>query len=114
MSSEKKKLPALIAVIHLPPLAGTPSLFGAPADAAASLQAAGLRAVQEAQELVKAGFEGLIIENFGDAPFYKTQVPPETIASLAIIAAAVREAVRVRLHSRQRAFGCSSDGPGVD
>jgi membrane complex biogenesis BtpA family protein len=45
--------------------------------------------------MAQAGFEGVILENFGDVPFYKTQVPPETIASLAIIAAAVREAVNV-------------------
>jgi len=87
------RLPALIGVIHLPALAGTP---GAPRSAVA-LSRAGLWAVNEAKLLEHAGFDGIIIENFGDAPFYKTQVPPETIASLAIICAAVREAVRIPL-----------------
>jgi hypothetical protein len=50
--------------------------------------------VEEAKLLVKAGFDGIILENFGDIPFYKTQVPPETIASLAVITAAVREVAR--------------------
>src|SRR4029079_5487495 len=83
-------LPSLIGVIHLPALAGAPGSSD-PADA---LQRAGLQAVKEAQILVKAGFDGLILENFGDVPFYKTQVPPETIASMSVIAAAVREAAR--------------------
>jgi membrane complex biogenesis BtpA family protein len=81
----------LIGVIHLPPLAGTP---GAP-EASSALARAGFQAVSEARQLAQAGFDGIIIENFGDAPFYKTQVPPETIASMAVIAAAVREAVRI-------------------
>jgi membrane complex biogenesis BtpA family protein len=89
--SASRRLPALVGVIHLPALAGTP---GAPA-AADALQRAGLLAVREAKALEQAGFDGLIIENFGDAPFYKTQVPPETIASMAIVCAAVREAVKI-------------------
>lgn len=89
----KQKLPSLIGVIHLPPLGGSPGAEGLhPADA---LRIAGVRAVEEAVLLAKAGFQALILENFGDAPFYKTQVPPETIATLAVIAAAVRESVKL-------------------
>ena len=85
-------LPSLIGVIHLSSLAGSPGAQKKhPADA---LQEAGLKAVQEAKILEEAGFDGVILENFGDAPFYKNQVPPETVASVAVIAAAVREAVR--------------------
>jgi membrane complex biogenesis BtpA family protein len=51
--------------------------------------------VAEAQALDKAGFDGVVIENFGDTPFYKDRVPPETVACMAVIAAAVRQAVRV-------------------
>ncbi len=87
------KLPQLIGVIHLPPLAGAPRAGSlTPVEA---LQEAGMLAVREAAALVKAGFNGIILENFGDTPFYKDRVPPETIASLSIIAAAVREAVEV-------------------
>lgn len=89
--SSASRLPALVGVIHLPALAGTP---GAPG-AADALSRAGLLAVREAKALEQAGFDGLIIENFGDAPFYKIQVPPETIASMAILCAAVREAVKI-------------------
>ena len=83
-------IPRLIGVIHLPPLAGAPGSHGkSPIEA---LHEAGARAVEEAELLAREGFEGLIIENFGDTPFYKDRVPAETIASMAIIAAAVREA----------------------
>ncbi|MEK7397092.1 MAG: BtpA/SgcQ family protein [Candidatus Poribacteria bacterium] len=41
--------------------------------------------------LSKAVFDGIILENFGDTPFFKNAVPPETIASMSVIAAAVRE-----------------------
>jgi membrane complex biogenesis BtpA family protein len=91
----KTKLPSLIGVLHLPALAGAPGARRLhPAEA---LRMAGMRAVEEAKALAKAGFGGLILENFGDAPFYKTAVPPETIASLAVIAAAVRESVSIPL-----------------
>ena len=84
------KLPKLIGVIHLGALGGSPGANGIhPAEA---LQEVGAIAVEEAGILVEAGFDGIILENFGDTPFYKTQVPPITIASMSIIAAAVREA----------------------
>jgi hypothetical protein len=41
--------------------------------------------------MTRAGFEGIIIENLGDAPFFKEQVPAETIASMSVIAAACKE-----------------------
>jgi hypothetical protein len=89
------KLPRLIGVIHLPALPGSPGSFHEhPVE---SLQKAGLRAVAEARLLAQAGYDGVILENFGDTPFYKTQVPAETIASMAIIAAAVRESVEIQL-----------------
>jgi membrane complex biogenesis BtpA family protein len=89
------KLPRLIGVIHLSALAGSPGAYGKhPAEV---LQIAGMRAVKEAQIFAKAGYDALILENFGDSPFYKTEVPPETIASLAIIAAAVRDVVNIQI-----------------
>jgi len=86
-------LPGLIGVIHLPALAGAPRSHGL--DPAQALARAGSLAVKEAQALTRAGFQGIVIENFGDAPFYKTKVPAETIASMAVIAGAVREATRL-------------------
>jgi membrane complex biogenesis BtpA family protein len=88
-------LPKLVGVIHLPPLAGSPGAHHrSPAEA---LQAAGMRAVEEAQLLARAGYDGVILENFGDLPFYKDTVPPETVASLSVIAGAVREVVDISI-----------------
>ncbi len=90
-------IPRLIGVIHLPPLSGSPRALREGLSPSDALQRAGLWAVKEARLLAQAGFEGLVIENFGDTPFYKTQVPPETVACLSVIAAAVREASRLPL-----------------
>lgn len=87
----RSRLPSLIAVIHLPPLAGAPG--ASRLHPASVLEKAGTRAVAEARLLSKAGFQAVVLENFGDVPFYKDSVPPETIASMAVIAAAVRQAV---------------------
>jgi membrane complex biogenesis BtpA family protein len=94
-SKRSSALPKLIGVIHLPALPGSPE--AAHLSPSQALQAAGLWAVQEAKIIMKSGFDGIILENFGDAPFYKTEVPPETIASMAVIAAAVREVCKLPL-----------------
>lgn len=79
----------------MPPLAGAPGADHLHPNEA--LQRAGLVAVKEAKILAQNGFDGVVLENFGDAPFFKAEVAAETIASLAIIAAAVRESVRISL-----------------
>lgn len=89
------KLPKLIGVIRLPALAGSP--FATELHPAEALQRAGIAAVHEAQVYAKAGFDAVLIENYGDRPYYKNQVPPETVASMAIIAAAVREAAPIQV-----------------
>jgi membrane complex biogenesis BtpA family protein len=89
------KLPKLIGVIRLPALAGSPK--ASHQHPVETLQNAGMVAVREAQALVDGGCDGVLIENFGDTPYFPNQVPPETVASLAIIAAAVRETVEVPL-----------------
>lgn len=85
--------PSLFGVVHLPPLAGSPG--GHHQDPVGLLSAAGLQAVREARMMEKAGFHAVILENFGDAPFFKGSVPPETVASMAVLAAAVVEAVKI-------------------
>ena len=82
-------LPKIIGVIHLPALPGAPGSKGAPAK---SLAQATALAVKEAKLLADQGFDGIILENFGDIPFYKSTVPPETVAAMSVIATAVRNA----------------------
>ncbi|MFT7580606.1 MAG: membrane complex biogenesis BtpA family protein [Myxococcota bacterium] len=54
------------------------------------------RAVTDAITLADAGFDALMIENFGDTPFYPDEVPPHTIAGMARVACAIRKALSGR------------------
>ncbi len=89
----KTTFPKMIGVIHLGALPGSPQSPDNHPDQI--IHHVGYKAIQEAKALVKAGFDGLIIENFGDFPFFKDEVPPETIAAMSIIAAALRDFVKV-------------------
>lgn len=89
--AKKSSLPKLIGVIHLGALPGAPRAAGK--NPKEVLNEVGEKAIREARALKRAGFDALIIENFGDAPFYKDSVPPETVSALAILATAIREAV---------------------
>jgi membrane complex biogenesis BtpA family protein len=77
-----------IGVIHLAPLAGSPAYGG-------DLDGIVARAVKEAAIIDSAGFGGLIVENYGDMPFHRDEVGPETIASMALIVKAVRDEVKL-------------------
>jgi membrane complex biogenesis BtpA family protein len=73
----------LVGMVHLLPLPGAPHWGG-------SMRAVLDRAVADAGHLADAGFHGLLVENFGDAPFHPGPVPPETGAALAVAVATVR------------------------
>lgn len=51
------------------------------------------RALADARHLEEGGLDGLLVENFGDAPFLPDRVPPETVAAMTRITATVVEAV---------------------
>jgi hypothetical protein len=76
--------PPVWAVIHLPALPGAPDYRD---DPDRPLR----RALEDAAHLARAGFAGVVIENFGDAPFHATSVEPVVVASMARVVAAVRE-----------------------
>lgn len=78
----------LIGVVHLQPLPGAPRHRGS---------MAGLIrfAVADAVAYERGGAHGIIIENFGDVPFTKSGVAPETIAAMAAAGCAVRAAVKL-------------------
>jgi len=92
-SKRRKSRSSLIGVIHLPALPGAPGAFALSADAA--LDRAGERALKEARAFAQAGFDSIILENFGDVPFYADQVPTETAVALGILATAVRDYVSI-------------------
>lgn len=78
----------LIGMVHLPPLPGTPQN-------SQCLDTICARAVDEAHLLEFYGMDALLVENFGDVPFYPGQVPAYTIAAMACVARAVRECVSI-------------------
>jgi uncharacterized protein len=76
-------LPRLIGMVHLGALPGAPAFGG-------DRRALCDRAVRDAIALTAAGFDALLVENYGDAPFLKDVVGPETIAEMTAIIAAIR------------------------
>jgi membrane complex biogenesis BtpA family protein len=63
-------------MIHLEPLPGAPSYGG-------SMDVILDRARIDAQAIAAAGFDGIMVENFGDAPFFTDDAPKVTIAAMA-------------------------------
>jgi membrane complex biogenesis BtpA family protein len=68
--------PAFVGVVHLLPTPGAPAFGG-------RFEAVLERAVRDARALVDGGVDALLVENFGDAPFFAQAVPSETVAALA-------------------------------
>jgi membrane complex biogenesis BtpA family protein len=81
---------ALIGVIHVGALPGTPAGRHAVADLAQS-------AATEARIYAAAGFHGLIIENTHDRPYLKGSAGPEIVAAMAAIGLEVRRAAALPL-----------------
>jgi uncharacterized protein len=71
--------PILIGMLHVPPLPGSPS-------ATDSFAAIRDRVVNDAEALLEGGISNLMIENFGDTPFFPGTVPAHTVAHLTAIA----------------------------
>ncbi len=80
------KTKLLIGVVHLQPLPGSPRWSG---DFDKVVQAA----IEDARAYQRGGAGALSIENFGDVPFTKGSVGPETVAAMAVVGRAIRSAV---------------------
>ena len=85
MMTSPTPTPRLVGVIHLAPLPESPRYQGDLAAVVAS-------AARDAEALAAAGFDGIIVENFGDAPFIPGAVAPITVAAMTACAIAVRAA----------------------
>lgn len=68
----------IIGVVHLLPLPTSPRWGG-------NLKAVIDRAEQEATALASGGVNGIIVENFFDAPFAKDQVDPAVVSAMTLI-----------------------------
>ncbi|WP_152421300.1 BtpA/SgcQ family protein [Natronococcus amylolyticus] len=80
----------VIGMVHLPPLPGAPGY-----DADGGREAIRERALEDARRLEAGGIDGIVVENFGDAPFYPEDVPTHTVAELTAIAAELTDAADV-------------------
>lgn len=81
-------IPELIGMVHLGPLPGSPGFRG---DLEAVIQAA----TSDAVILADAGFDALMVENFGDAPFFADDVPKATIAAMTRVIGEVVDTVGI-------------------
>ncbi|MEI6443388.1 MAG: BtpA/SgcQ family protein [Nostocales cyanobacterium ELA583] len=80
----------IIGVVHLLPLP-TSARWGG------SLKAVIDRAEQEATALASGGVDGIIVENFFDAPFTKNQVDPAVVSAMTVVVQRIQNLVTVPL-----------------
>lgn len=76
----------VIGVLHLPPLPGCPSGEAWPVGALVE------RVRGDAAQLSEGGADAALVENFGDAPYRRDEVPPWTVALMTRLAWEAREA----------------------
>ena len=76
----RREEPVLLGVVHLLPLPGSPGYGG---EGMGPILEAARR---DARRLLEAGFDGYVIENFGDAPFFKDGVPSHTVSAMTRVA----------------------------
>lgn len=76
----------VIGMLHLAALPGSP-LYGG------SRSAVREAVLRDARLLAEGGVNGLMIENFGDVPFFPGRVPAHTVAHMTAMAAEVRRTI---------------------
>jgi membrane complex biogenesis BtpA family protein len=82
---QRRQQPAVLGVLHLPPLPGSPR-------PSPGLDAVEAHALRDARALVNGGVDGLVLENLGDAPFTGAAVAPATVAAMTRVALRIRDA----------------------
>jgi len=77
-------------MVHLAPLPGAPRWRG-------SMEEVIERALADARALEDGGVDAVLVENYGDVPFFAGRLPAESVAGLTAAVVAVRGEVRVRV-----------------
>lgn len=75
-------------MVHLLPLPGSPRWAGSMAQVVE-------RAVSDAQTLADGGVDAVVVENYGDTPFFPAAVPAATIAAITSAVLEVRRALSI-------------------
>jgi len=76
----------VIGMVHLMALPGSPRFTG-------DVRAIRDAALRDAESLAAGGVHGIMMENFGDVPFYPGRVPASVVAHVTAIAAEIRRAI---------------------
>jgi membrane complex biogenesis BtpA family protein len=76
----------VVGMVHLPALPGAPGY-----DADGGRKAIHAAARRDAERLDAGGVDALLVENFGDAPFYPESVPAHVVAELTAAVESVRD-----------------------
>ena len=77
-------------MLHAPPLPQSPKFCG-------QLTVIKKFILEDARSLVAGGVDALMIENYGDLPFFPDSVPHATVANLAMIASEVKKKFKLPL-----------------
>lgn len=80
----------VIGMLHAPPLPGSPGFHG-------DFESVLHFVLKDAESLRDGGVDGLMLENFGDAPFYPQRVPRITVSAMTALAMAVRQRIHLPL-----------------
>ena len=80
----------VIGMVHLLPLPGSPRYGG-------DMRAVRDAALRDAESLVEGGIHGLLLENYGDVPFWPRRVPAAVVAHMTALAAELRRRFPVPL-----------------
>lgn len=80
----------IIGMIHLPPLPGSPGNK-------LTMKELTKFALDEARKLEGAGLDACIVENVGDVPLLKSDLPPYTVAAMAALTGAVVESTKMKV-----------------
>ena len=86
MSREKDR--PVVGMIHLLPLPASPGWRG-------SMDEVLERACREASILAAEGLDGILVENYGDRPFFPGKVPPATVAAMSLAVGEVARHTRL-------------------
>lgn len=76
----------IVGMVHLPVLPGTPGFDG-------NRAAIREQAVRDAKTLEAGGVDAVLVENFGDKPFFADEVPKHAVAEVTAVTRGVREAI---------------------
>jgi uncharacterized protein len=89
----------IIGMIHMPPLPGAPNNK-------LSMKQLNDFALSEAGKLERAGLDACIVENVGDTPLFKENLPPYTVAAVATITKGVVENTKMKVGVNMLRNGC--------